>query len=236
VMIAAPGATAVTRPAVLTVATPAALVDHVTVRATPGSARTATPACCVWPGARTTFDGATTTLVTPRVTVTCALAFWAASAVAVAVIVVVPGATPVTTPVVALTVATAALLDANVAVLAAAPVVDTEALNVAEPPTVSDALGGEIEIAVTASGVGGGCTTETSSPQPTRPPKASAPVNSKDRVNFCILNFPLTEVGTATALLRLPIRFPRCFVPKTPGGGQRRPDCLAAIVPSEPPL
>jgi hypothetical protein len=69
VIVAEPGATAVTTPVVLTVATSESLLDHVTVlSAEEGEASTVAVNCCVSFGSSVTKAGATVTLLTVGVT------------------------------------------------------------------------------------------------------------------------------------------------------------------------
>jgi len=112
VIVAVPGATAVTTPAVLTVAIAALLVPHVTFRLVAFAGSTVGTRAVVAPTTRLAADGATTTLVTKIAgaasTCTVLVAVCKPSAV-VTIMVAVPGATPVTTPAVD-TVATAGLV------------------------------------------------------------------------------------------------------------------------------
>jgi hypothetical protein len=182
---AAPGATAVTTPAVVTVATAVLLDAHVTVRATPGSASTFATSCSVCPASNVALLGDTVTLRTwfaGAVTFNAAAAFLFASAVDVAMIDDVPAATAVANPV-ASTVATAALLDDHVTVVAAFPFTCTLAANWNFCPTATDADGGDT---VTLTTPAAGWVIFTLSPQAASP--ASAPTARNDRKSFCILS------------------------------------------------
>jgi hypothetical protein len=115
VTTAVPGATPVTRPPAVTVATPGVAERYVTaVFVAPVTIETS---CSDWPTASEAASGFTETVTGPvfvPVTTTWPEARFVPSCADVAMIVVVPGATAVTTPVVALTVATLGVEDENV--------------------------------------------------------------------------------------------------------------------------
>jgi hypothetical protein len=120
VMLTLPGATAVTSPVPLTVATPAALVLHVTAVDAPPTAATFAVNCAMVPTMMAACGLVTVTEFTAGrgFTVRRVLPLFVASNVEVAVMVTEPGATAVTWPV-CVTVAIAASPDDHVTVVAA---------------------------------------------------------------------------------------------------------------------
>ncbi len=141
VMVAVPAATAVTRPAVLTVATAVLLLLHVTFLLVALAGATVAVNCCVEPIFTVAVVGLTVTPVTTTgVTVMALVAVLLPSCV-VTVIVAVPTATAVTKPAV-LTVATEALLLLHVTFVLVALAGATVAVNwVVEPITMDADVG-----------------------------------------------------------------------------------------------
>jgi len=153
VIMAVPGAIAVTKPAGLTVATVGALEAQVTVLCVASSGRTVDTSGCVPPTTRAAVVGATVMLATgitgAATTWTTPVAVKLPSAV-VTMMVAMPGAMPVTTPVVACTAATAGAVEAHVTALFVALAGANTADSVVVPPAITTAVAGAMATPVTA--------------------------------------------------------------------------------------
>jgi hypothetical protein len=155
VIVAVPGATAVTSPEGLTVATAGALLDQVTVVAAPPTAVTVAASCDVVPTMSAASGEVTATDCTAGAGVTVSAADPAldASKVDVAEMLTDPGATAVTTPA-GDTVATLALEVAQVTVVDAPPTAATLTDSVRVEPTTRVLDGAETVTEVTDGGGG----------------------------------------------------------------------------------
>ncbi len=154
-----PTVTPVTTPPGETVATAGLADDQVTVFAAEPVVTTVGVSGSVAPIAIVAACGATATDVTPAdgVTVTVAVPVFVVSNVDVAMIVAVPAATPVTSPLVELTVATAGFPDDHVTVSAATPTAETAAFSCVVCPAITDAVAGTTTtVEIVADGGGGG--------------------------------------------------------------------------------